>query len=200
MESGSGNETHALYLALTYRPLKNYESGLTRTQKALKTFPDNLDLLYIAGSVLYRRNETKSSMILASKSYRLASNDWRIHQLFALNYISFDMLEAAKLSLQRAISLNPKNAELHYQLARLYFTLGSFVDSIEESKQALALRPDYAEVYHNLALSYEGNGSVDAAIQNFEQAVELNRKNKSNDEWPLIDFSTHHPMTRNPAP
>jgi tetratricopeptide (TPR) repeat protein len=57
------------------------------------------------------------------------------------------MLEAAKLSLQRAISLNPKNAELHYQLARLYFTLGSFVDSIEESKRALALSPDYAEVY-----------------------------------------------------
>src|SRR5438270_10862701 len=48
MESGSGNETHALYLALTYRPLKNYESGLTRTEKALRTFPDNLDLLYVA--------------------------------------------------------------------------------------------------------------------------------------------------------
>src|SRR6266849_5587486 len=56
MESGSGNETDALYLALTYRPLKNYESGLTRTQKALKTFPDNLDLLYVAAYLHYRRN------------------------------------------------------------------------------------------------------------------------------------------------
>jgi tetratricopeptide (TPR) repeat protein len=198
MESGSGNETHALYLALTYRPLRNYESGLTRTQKALKTFPDNLDLLYIAAYLHYRRNETKDSMILASKAYRLAPNDWRIHQLFALNYISFDMLEAAKLSLQRAISLNPKNAELHYQLARLYFTLGSFVDSIEESKQALALSPDYAEAYHNLALSYEGNGNVDAALQNFEKAVELNRKDKRSDEWPFIDFATYQRMGGKP--
>jgi tetratricopeptide (TPR) repeat protein len=198
MESGSGNESHALYLALTYRPLKNYESGLTRAQQALRRFPDNLDLLYVAAYLRYRRNETKDSMILVSKAYRLAPNDWRIHQLFALNYISFDMLEAAKLSLQRAISLNPKNAELHYQLARLYFTLGSFVDSIEESKQALALSPDYVEAYHNLALSYEGNGNVDAALQNFEKAVELNRKAKRNDEWPLIDFATYQRMGGKP--
>ena len=198
MESGSGNETHALYLALTYRPLKNYKAGLTRTQKALRTFPDNVDLLYIAAYLHYRRNETKDSMILASKAYRLAPNDWRIHQLFALNYISFDMVEAAKLSLQRAISLNPKNSELHYQLARLYFTLGSFVDSIEESKQALALSPDYAEAYHNLALSYEGNGNVAAALQNFEKAVELNRKNRRQDEWPLIDFATYQRMGGQP--
>jgi tetratricopeptide (TPR) repeat protein len=194
IESGSGNETHAVYLALTYRLLKNYESGMTRIQKALRTFPDNLDLLYLAAYIHYRRNETKDSMILVSKAYRLAPNDWRIHQLFALNYISFDMLEAAKLSLLRAISLNPRNAELRYQLARLYFTLGSFVDSIEESKRALALSPDYAEVYHNLALCYEGNGDVDAAVQNFEKAVELNRKDKRSDEWPLIDFATYQRM------
>jgi tetratricopeptide (TPR) repeat protein len=198
MESGSGSETHALYLALTYRPLKNYESGLTRIQKALKTFPDNLDLLYVAAYLHYRLNETKDSMILVSKAYRLAPNDWRVHQLFALNYISFDMMEAAKLSLLRAISLNSRNSELHYQLARLYFTLGSFVDSIEESKRALALSPDYAEVYHNLALCYEGNGDVDAAVQNFEKAVELNRKDKRSDEWPLIDFATYQRMGGKP--
>src|SRR5260370_41361373 len=104
MESGSGNETHALYLALTYRPLKNYESGLTRTQKALRTFPDNLDLLYIAAYLHYRRNETKDSMILVSKAYRLAPNDWRIPQLFALDYINVGMVDATKLSLQRCLS------------------------------------------------------------------------------------------------
>src|SRR6266481_68207 len=198
MESGSGNETHALYLALTYRPLKNYESGLVRTQKALRAFPDNLDLLYIAAYLHYRRNETKDSMILVSKAYRLAPNDWRIHQLFALNYISFDMLEAAKLSLQRAISLNSDNAELYYQLARLYFTLGSFVDSIKFSQKALAIFPDYPEAYHNLALSYVGNGNVDLAIANFQKAVELNRKFNRHDEWPLIDFAVYQRMGGKP--
>src|SRR5260370_7994653 len=58
MESGSGNETHALYLALTYRPLKNYESVLTRPQKALTTFPDTLDTLLIPASIPSPRTQT----------------------------------------------------------------------------------------------------------------------------------------------
>ena len=198
IESGRGNETHAVYLAQTYRSLKNYESGQSRADAALQKLPENVDLLYVSGYLRYRNNETKESMILASKAYRFAPGDWRIHQLFALNYISFNMLEAAKLSLRQAISLKPDNAELYYQLARLYFTLGSFVDSIEISKKALAIVSDYPEVYHNLALSYEGSGNVDLAIQNFEKAIELNRKYNRQDEWPLIDFAVYQRMGGKP--
>jgi tetratricopeptide (TPR) repeat protein len=198
IESGGGSETHALYLALTYRPLKNYESGLNRTQAALEKRPNNVDLLYIAAYLHYRRNETKDSMLLASKAYGFAPKDWRIHQLFALNYISFNMLEAAKLSLLQAISLNPENAELHYQLARLYFTLGSFVDSVKASKEALAIFPDYPEAYHNLALSYEGNGDVQLALDSFQKAVDLNRKYKRADELPFIDYAVYQRMGGRP--
>ena len=147
IESRAGNENHAFYLALTYRPLKNYASGLTRANRLLKELPNNVDLLYIAAYLHYRQNEIKDSMVLTSKAYDLAPKDWRIQQLFALNYISFNMLEAAKLSLQQAIALKPDNAELEYQLARLYFTQGNYVASIETSKKALAILPDYPEVY-----------------------------------------------------
>ena len=112
VESHLGNATHAFYLALTYRSLKNYDTGLSRTNAALKQSPEDVDLLYLAAYLRYRGNETKDSMVLLSKAYRLAPKDWRLHQLFALNYISFDMLDAAKLSLFQAIALNPNNAEL----------------------------------------------------------------------------------------
>jgi tetratricopeptide (TPR) repeat protein len=198
VESRAGNERDAFYLALTYRPLRNYASGLARADKLLAELPDNVDLLYIAAYLHYRRNETKESMILTSKAYRLAPKDWRIHQLFALNYISFNMLEAAKLSLQQAITLKPDNSELQYQLARLYFTQGNYVDSIETSKKALAITPDYAEVYHNLALAYEGSGNVQLAIQSFEKAIELDKKYNRRDEWPLIDFADYQRMLGHP--
>jgi len=198
VESGLGSGAHALFLSQTYRELKNYDSGLTRIDAALKERPDNIDLLYLAAYLHYRRNETKDSMILVSKAYRIAPKDWRIHQLFALNYISFNMLEAAKLSLLEAIRLNANNAELYYQLARLYFTLGSYGQSIKASNQALAVFPDYPEVYHNLGLSYEGSGNVDLAIGNFEKAIELNRKYKRKDEWPLIDFAVYQRMRGSP--
>jgi tetratricopeptide (TPR) repeat protein len=198
VESGKGNSYDVLILAQTYRGLRNYDSGLSRATANLQTKPDNVDLLYIAGYLDYRRNDTKQSMLLATKAYRLAPKDWRIHQLLALNYISFHMLEAAKLSLTQAISLNPDNAELLYQLARLYFELGSFVESIEISKKALTISPEYPEVYHNLALCYEGNGNVDLAMENFQKAIDLNKKFRRQDEWPLIDFAVYQRMGGHP--
>ena len=66
VESGLGNETHAYYLGLTYRELKNYKSGLTRTYATLKRLPDNVNLLYLAAYLQYRCQDTKESMILAS--------------------------------------------------------------------------------------------------------------------------------------
>src|ERR1700704_2655122 len=41
VESRHGNATHAFHLALTYRSLKNYEAGLSRTDAALKQSPDD---------------------------------------------------------------------------------------------------------------------------------------------------------------
>jgi len=192
--SGFGTSTDAYNLSLTYRELKNYDSGLARTNSALQQLPDNIDLLFLGAFLRYRRAENKDSMLVLSRAYKIGPKDWRIHQLFALNYISFNMLEAAKLSLRQAIAFNPKNAELHYQLARVYFTLGSYVDSIEASKEALAIFPEYPEVYHNLALCYEGNGNVDLAVGNFEKAIALNRKYKRKDEWPLIDYANYQRM------
>ena len=198
VESRAGNENDAFYLALTYRPLKNYASGLVRANRLLKELPDNVDLLYIAAYLHYRQNETRESMILTSKAYSLAPKDWRIQQLFALNYISFNMLEAAKLSLQQAIAFKPDNAELQYQLARVYFTQGNYVASIEASNKALAILPDYPEVYHNLALSYEGSGNVELATQSFEKAIELGKKYNKRDEWPLVDFADYQRMLGHP--
>lgn len=198
VNSGAENDNDALYLALTYRPLKDYTAGLNQANQLLKQFPDNVNLLYIAAYLHYRRNETKESMILTSRAYGLAPKDWRIQQLFALNYITFNMLEAAKLSLNQAIALNPGNAELKYQLARLYFTLGSYADSIELSKQALAIAPNYEEAYHNLALSYEGSGDVELATQSFKKTIELERKSNLRDEWPFIDFAAYQRMGGNP--
>jgi tetratricopeptide (TPR) repeat protein len=198
LDAGQASSEQAYQLAMTYRALRNYETGLRKTDSALTQSPNNVDLLFLAAYLHYRRNETKQSMLLTSKAYGIAPKDWRIHEMFALNYISFHMLEPARLSLLQAISLNSRNAELYYQLARLYFTLGSYVESIRISKQGLELAPDYPEMYHNLALSYEGSGNGELAVTNFRKAIELNRHLGRRDEWPLIDFAAYQRMGGQP--
>jgi len=187
VESGSGDKTHTFYLTLTYRELKNYDSGLSKTDAALKQNPDNVEMLYLAAFLHYRRGESKDSMLLLSKAYKLDPNDWRIHQLFALNYITFNMNEAVEAELKKAIALNPNNAELEYQLGRLYFTLNRFDESIAAMKRALAITPDYPEVYDNLGLIYGGLREPKLAEESFSRAIEIDRKQGIKDPLPLIN-------------
>lgn len=198
IESGRGTGMDTVYLAQTFKELKNYHTGLAQVEPLLKKQPDNVELLYLGAFLHYRRDDTRQAMALTARAYRIAPGDWRVHQIFALNYIRFNMLELAKLSLQQAIALNSANAELHYQLGRLYFTLGSYVESIAATRKALEIFPDYPEAHHNLALSYEGNGDVDAAIRSFETAIALNEKFGRKDEWPVIDYAVYERMRGNP--
>jgi len=167
--------------------LKNYDSGLSKTDAALKQNPDNVEMLYLAAFLHYRRGESKDSMLLLSKAYKLDPNDWRIHQLFALNYITFNMNEAVEAELKKAIALNPNNAELEYQLGRLYFTLNRFDESIAAMKRALAITPDYPEVYDNLGLIYGGLREPKLAEESFSRAIEIDRKQGIKDPLPLIN-------------
>ncbi len=187
VESGSGDKTHTFYLTLTYRELKNYDSGLSKAAAALKQNPDNVEMLYLAAFLHYRQGDGKDSMLLLSKAYKLDPNDWRIHQLFAMNYITFNMNEAVEAELKKAIALNPTNAELEYQLGRLYFTLNRFDESIAAMKRALAISPDYPEVYDNLGLTYAGLREPKLAEESFTRAIEIDRKQGIKDQYPLIN-------------
>jgi tetratricopeptide (TPR) repeat protein len=128
-------------------------------------------------------------MLLLSKAYKFAPNDWRIHQLFALNYITFKMYAAVESELKKAIALNPTNAELEYQLGRLYFKINRFDESIKAMKRALAIVPDYPEVYDSLGLTYGALQDQKRAAECYAKAIELDRKYGIKDEWPLIDYA-----------
>ncbi|MGH9614966.1 MAG: tetratricopeptide repeat protein, partial [Bryobacteraceae bacterium] len=151
--SGPSKQTEGFYLGLTYRELKNYDDGLAKSAAALKQSPENVDLLYLAAFLHYRKNETKESMTLLSRAYHIAPNDWRIHQLFALNYALFLMPSAVEMELKTAIRLNPNNAELHYQLGRFYFSEQHFQKSIDEINRAIVIAPDYPKAYDSLGLA-----------------------------------------------
>src|SRR5204863_5092551 len=124
----------------------------------------------------------QASIRLLGEAYRLNPSDWRVHQLFAMNYVVLDIKDGARAEFQAAIELNPRNAELHYQLARFYHSDGRITESIEESNRALALFPDYPEAYENLGLCFAALAENKRAVENFERAIaqaeKLGQKNE----------------------
>lgn len=187
---GNQHQAAAYYLGLTYRELKNYVEGLEKTEAALKLSPKNEDFLYLAAYLHYRLNQPRYSMVLLSKAYQIEPEDWRVHQLFALNYILFRMPEAVELELKKAIRLNGSNAELHYQLGRFYYSEEHFEPALEEMKCALAISDDYSQAYDSLGLCYEALQDFKRAGDSYSRAIELNDKHGIRDEWPLLNYGT----------
>jgi tetratricopeptide (TPR) repeat protein len=186
--TGAQTQDDALHLTWTYRELKTYDEGLTRVAEALKQDPHNEDLLYLAAFLHFRRGELEGSVGFLNQAYRIKPEDWRIHQLYALNFVQVGWSGAVEQELQRAIKLKPDMPELYYQLARYYYTMSKFDQAIAASAQALALSPDYANVYDNLGMSYAGLADPVRAAENFSRAIQINEQQHIKDEWPLVDY------------
>jgi tetratricopeptide (TPR) repeat protein len=134
----AGNDKEAAHrLALTYRELKNHEEGLRRVTRV----PDSLDRQYLQAFLLFRTGRHSDSLRVLESAYGRYQADWRIHHLFALNYIVLDIREGAEASLENAMRLNPGNAELFYQIARFYYNDNRPRESIAAAERAVALFP-----------------------------------------------------------
>jgi tetratricopeptide (TPR) repeat protein len=178
-------------LTLTYRALKNYADGMKRVDAALKQMPDNEDLHYISAFLLFRTQQFSQSIDELSVAYRMKQDDWRVHQLLAMDFIEERGNKSdsyAEQEFARAIKLNPQNAEAYYLLSRLYYTQQRFSEAIAASSRAILISPNYAEAYDSLALSYQATGDVSRAVEGFSQAINITAKAGNTDPWPYINY------------
>ncbi len=188
--AGATSRESAWLLAQTYRELKNYDDGFARLGQVPSGNTPSVDLLYIEGFLQFRTGKHRESIDVLGRAFRIDPQDWRIHHVFALNYVVLDIGEGALHELQVAIQLNPRNAELYYQLARFFYSRSRVTESVEASEKAIALEPDYADVYTNLGLCYESLGEESKARFNYEKAIEINRRLRRIDEWPFLNYAS----------
>jgi tetratricopeptide (TPR) repeat protein len=196
VEAGTSDREYGYLLSLTFRELKNYTAGFER----VVSLPDSVDKLYIHAYLQFRVGNARESCSTLEAAYRRDPDDWRVYQLYGLNYVVLDIKEGAEVSFTNAIRLNPNNAELWYLLARFYYTDNRPQQSIAAATEALKLVPDYPEVYSNIALCYEALADDTRAEKNFQRAIELNRKLERRDEWPLLNYAAYLIKQGRPQP
>ena len=78
----------------------------------------------------------------------------------------------------KAIELNPNDANAYHKRGCAYHSLKQYERAIEDLDKAVDLNPNFPDTYVFRGLSYSGLKQYERAIQDFDKAVELN----SNDE------------------
>lgn len=83
-------------------------------------------------------------------------------------------LDEAIASYQKALQLQPDYAEVHYQLAEIYFWQRKFREAIASSRKAIELQPDFAPNHKILGNILQSQGNLEAALNAYAKALELN--------------------------
>jgi tetratricopeptide (TPR) repeat protein len=75
---------------------------------------------------------------------------------------------------QRALQLDPNDAEAHCDLGGVLAHQGQFAEAMQHCEQALQLDPDNAQARNNLGFALASQGKWNQAVLDFERAVAVN--------------------------
>ncbi len=121
---------------------------------------------------------SQGNTIEAAKYYRYYLDQGFKNHLVFSNYgvVLSDLgkLEEAKLAYQKAIALNPKYAEAHYNLGHLLSTLGKLEEAELSYSKAIELNPNYLKAYYNLGHALSNLGKLKEAELSYRKVIELN--------------------------
>jgi serine/threonine-protein kinase len=85
--------------------------------------------------------------------------------------------DLAQEEFQRALQLDPRNADALTGMAHAYESAGRPADAEAEYKKAIALRPDYWDGYNSLGNFYGRQSKYDDAMAQFKHVIELTPDN-----------------------
>jgi tetratricopeptide (TPR) repeat protein len=78
---------------------------------------------------------------------------------------------------KRAVKLEPRNAEAHYDIANILLSQDKLEQAISEYGKALSINPKYAKAHGNLGVALLQQGRRDEAIEHFTEATKIDPNN-----------------------
>jgi len=170
----------------------NYTDVSGLLEAYVQAHPSSWRALYQLGYVYFRLHKIQESLTMLSKSLERNEQFASAHKILGFDLNIMGRQDLAIAELKKAIQLDPKSAESHYELGRILFEQGFYSASVEQFCATEALSPGFVKAYHNLGLAYAALGDNTKAIAQFKKGLELNAMADRPSAWPLIDFGTYY--------
>jgi len=122
---------------------------------------------------LHANGELDAALALYEECLREVPDDWRALTRMGLLHVQQRRFGAALPLLERAVAINPSNAEAHAWLAEAWRNEGALDAAIAAFRQALAMQPAFAPAWFNLGLAHAERQEHAAAIEAWGRFVQL---------------------------
>lgn len=115
-------------------------------------------------------------------SAQLLPNSEEVWALLGGLYLSTDKLDLGIQSLEKALSLNPKNAGVNFSLGSAYFRKANYPAAVRVLQAGLKVKPGVPEALFDLGNAYFRMARFEDAIDQYKEAVSKDPK-----FWPAIN-------------
>lgn len=150
---------------------KKYEEAAAYYDTGLKRLPNDPDLLYSKGVVFHLDKNLLQAINYYIQALQVKPNFFEAFENLAEAQTELLMFNDAALSLQAAITLNPKKTVSHIRLANVLARLRRYDEAITAATQALMLEPHNAGALMMRSNAYRGLNQINKSIQDLKDAI-----------------------------
>jgi tetratricopeptide (TPR) repeat protein len=167
----------AFQTAIQYQQANNLKKAKSIYDDILKVQPDNIDVLYLLGTVNHQLRNYDSALECFKKALFLEQDKPTRFNPFYLMASIFHTkwnLNEAVTYYQKTLENLPNNAEVLKPLSIVYAKLKKYDLAIQPLRILLQINPNDAYLNLALALALKEQGLIDESIKYFNKTIELN--------------------------
>ncbi|HEX9652928.1 MAG TPA: protein kinase, partial [bacterium] len=167
-----------------YNKIENIDSSIELFERA-QTADPNYALAYAGlGEAYLRKYQATKEVAWVKLAENHCQRALELSNLLAPVHVTRGLLHAetgeqqqALIEFQKALEIEPHNAEAQRGRAQAFTALGEIDKAEEIYKKAIAIKPDYWGGYNDLGVFYYRHGRYEEAIPQFKHVIELTPHN-----------------------
>src|SRR5215471_13574863 len=144
---------------------------------------------YDLGYACYAQRKIGESIKALSQSLSLDASNDDAHKVLGRDLMIIGRFDAAKIEFEQGSRLNPKSAEMPYNLGKLFSIQDNWADARRQFEIALRLDPAYMEAHDGLGFALEALGDDAGAIASYKRAIEINEARHAGFASPYVNMS-----------
>jgi tetratricopeptide (TPR) repeat protein len=145
--------------------------------RALELEPRSAQAYGCLGVIAFKRGNLTQSEYLLHASTQVNSREGSYTDLGAL-YVRMAKDKEAKVTLNKAIEINPYDVQAHFELGNLYLHTGAIKEAMREFRQAMATEPSNEETRRALAITLISANEFNEAEEVLRAGLRLIDKSK----------------------
>jgi len=176
LESTGGRDSLSIgtltQFAAAYRQAGRLADARAVLERVAMREPDKPEALYALAQVAYEQHDQEGSLGYLAHVRDLTPNEPRVHFLFGLIALQMDLPVEARKSLEKALALDPRNADFHYALgATILSGGGDGKTAAEHFKTFVAARPHESRGHFALGVAYFSVDDYDGCRHEMQMAA-----------------------------